>query len=232
MKVETNSNARTAQADSKSLNSVLKVAFSAGAIMGLIVVSFALFDLSVCQWPPGSIYLKEHFQNGGFGKKRGRPNPNCARICPASDCLKYHGLGTRSTHRNRNLKKGGPAKIRRNSRSGLYYTTTSTYFTANQIEYIIKDCGAKVFFTSYAALEVPIVRLHARCFASKAPKQMHTDQCFPMRWLFIPREWIRLFISLYINLRWNKEGNYFLLASMLWRSNKKWIGKNDRYCAD
>ena len=47
MKVATSANARTTQAASKSLNSGLRVAFSAGAIMGLIVVSFGLLDLSV-----------------------------------------------------------------------------------------------------------------------------------------------------------------------------------------
>jgi fatty-acyl-CoA synthase len=39
-------------------------------------------------------------------------------------------------------------------RSGLYYTTTSTYFTPQEIEYIIKDCRAKVFITSYAMADI------------------------------------------------------------------------------
>ncbi len=33
-------------------------------------------------------------------------------------------------------------------RSGLYYTAISRYLTKNEIAYIIKDCGAKVFITS------------------------------------------------------------------------------------
>lgn len=47
MKIATNSNARTANACSKSLNSGLRVAFSSGAVMGLIVVGLALLDLSI-----------------------------------------------------------------------------------------------------------------------------------------------------------------------------------------
>ena len=39
-------------------------------------------------------------------------------------------------------------------RSGLYYTTASTYFTVHEIEYIVKDCGAKVFITSHAMAEL------------------------------------------------------------------------------
>jgi len=47
MKIATSANARTAHAASISLNAGLRVAFSAGAVMGIIVVSFALFDLSI-----------------------------------------------------------------------------------------------------------------------------------------------------------------------------------------
>jgi fatty-acyl-CoA synthase len=39
-------------------------------------------------------------------------------------------------------------------RSGLYYTTTSTYFTPYEIEYIINDCRAKVFITSHVMADV------------------------------------------------------------------------------
>ena len=46
MKIATNSNARTANACQKSLNSGLRVAFNSGAVMGLVVVGLALFDLS------------------------------------------------------------------------------------------------------------------------------------------------------------------------------------------
>src|SRR6201987_4118352 len=33
-------------------------------------------------------------------------------------------------------------------RSGLYYTAISRYLTPEEIAYIVKDCGAKVFITS------------------------------------------------------------------------------------
>ena len=47
MKMATNASARTAFAAKQSLNDGLKVAFRAGAVMGLIVVGFALLDVSV-----------------------------------------------------------------------------------------------------------------------------------------------------------------------------------------
>jgi K(+)-stimulated pyrophosphate-energized sodium pump len=47
MSMATNANARTANAAKKSLNSGLRVAFSAGAIMGLVVVGLGLLDLSI-----------------------------------------------------------------------------------------------------------------------------------------------------------------------------------------
>jgi acyl-CoA synthetase (AMP-forming)/AMP-acid ligase II len=39
-------------------------------------------------------------------------------------------------------------------RSGLYYTAVSTRLTAPEVEYIVDDCGARAFFTSYARREV------------------------------------------------------------------------------
>ncbi|MBN1157342.1 sodium-translocating pyrophosphatase [Candidatus Woesearchaeota archaeon] len=63
MKIATNSNARTAQAVTKSLNSGLRIAFSAGAVMGIIVVSFALLDLSawflVLNWHYSQLAMAE-----------------------------------------------------------------------------------------------------------------------------------------------------------------------------
>jgi len=47
MKMATQSSARTAFAAQKSLNSGLRVAFSGGAVMGLLVVGFGLLDLSI-----------------------------------------------------------------------------------------------------------------------------------------------------------------------------------------
>lgn len=46
MKMATNANARTANAASESLNSGLRVAFSSGAVMGLVVVGLGLLDIS------------------------------------------------------------------------------------------------------------------------------------------------------------------------------------------
>ncbi len=46
MKTATNASARTANAARKSLNDGLQVAFRAGAVMGLVVVGFALLDIS------------------------------------------------------------------------------------------------------------------------------------------------------------------------------------------
>jgi K(+)-stimulated pyrophosphate-energized sodium pump len=46
MKTATNASARTAYAASKSLNSGLQVALRAGAVMGLVVVGFALLDIT------------------------------------------------------------------------------------------------------------------------------------------------------------------------------------------
>ncbi len=47
MKMATNTSARTAFAAQQSLNSGLRVAFSGGAVMGLLVVGFGLLDLSI-----------------------------------------------------------------------------------------------------------------------------------------------------------------------------------------
>ncbi len=46
MKMATNASARTTFAVKNSLNDGLKIAFRAGAVMGLVVVGFALFDIS------------------------------------------------------------------------------------------------------------------------------------------------------------------------------------------
>jgi acyl-CoA synthetase (AMP-forming)/AMP-acid ligase II len=48
-------------------------------------------------------------------------------------------------------------------RSGLYYTAISRYLTQDEISYIVKDCGAKVFITSPKCAE------HVKAFAGGAP---------------------------------------------------------------
>jgi K(+)-stimulated pyrophosphate-energized sodium pump len=47
MKMATNASARTAHAAGQSLNEGLRIAFRSGAVMGLVVVGFALLDVSV-----------------------------------------------------------------------------------------------------------------------------------------------------------------------------------------
>ena len=47
MEIATNSNARTAQAASESLNRGLRVAFSSGAVMGFTVVGLGMLDISI-----------------------------------------------------------------------------------------------------------------------------------------------------------------------------------------
>ena len=47
MKIATSANSRTANACTKSLNSGLRVAFSSGSVMGLVVVGLALADFSI-----------------------------------------------------------------------------------------------------------------------------------------------------------------------------------------
>ncbi|MBR5534712.1 MAG: sodium/proton-translocating pyrophosphatase, partial [Ruminiclostridium sp.] len=47
MKIATNSNARTAQAASESLNRGLRVAFSSGAVMGFTVVGLGMLDITM-----------------------------------------------------------------------------------------------------------------------------------------------------------------------------------------
>ena len=77
---------------------------------------------------------------------------------PRGDCLRYD----RGAHlfRKLGLKTGdGIAIFMENNvhylpicwaaqRSGLYYTCISSRLTAGEIEYIVKDCGAKIFITS------------------------------------------------------------------------------------
>ncbi|MBQ2739696.1 MAG: sodium/proton-translocating pyrophosphatase, partial [Oscillibacter sp.] len=47
MKIATNSNARTAQAASESLNKGLRVAFSSGSVMGFTVVALGMLDITL-----------------------------------------------------------------------------------------------------------------------------------------------------------------------------------------
>ncbi len=65
MKTATNASARTAFGASQSLNKGLQIAFRSGAVMGLVVVGFALLDIAawyyiLTQW----VYTPENMQSG------------------------------------------------------------------------------------------------------------------------------------------------------------------------
>src|SRR5690606_27199239 len=57
--------ARTAQGASQSLNKGLQVAFRSGAVMGLVVVGFALLDIAAWFWILDSlVYTPENLHSG------------------------------------------------------------------------------------------------------------------------------------------------------------------------
>ncbi len=65
MKTATHASARTAQGASQSLNKGLTIAFRSGAVMGLVVVGFAILDISA--WYlilTKLVYTPEHMQTG------------------------------------------------------------------------------------------------------------------------------------------------------------------------
>jgi K(+)-stimulated pyrophosphate-energized sodium pump len=65
MKSATIASSRTAQGALHSLNRALQVAFRSGAVMGLIVVSFGLLNITLWYWLLDRIvYTPEHMQNG------------------------------------------------------------------------------------------------------------------------------------------------------------------------
>lgn len=65
MKTATYASARTAHGASKSLNKGLQIAFRSGAVMGLIVVGFALLDIAAWYWFLSEIiFTPEHMANG------------------------------------------------------------------------------------------------------------------------------------------------------------------------
>ena len=65
MKTATFASARTAHGASQSLNKGLQVAFRSGAVMGLVVVGFALLDIATWYWILNSlVFTPEHMQNG------------------------------------------------------------------------------------------------------------------------------------------------------------------------
>ncbi len=65
MKTATFASARTAHGASQSLNKGLQVAFRSGAVMGLVVVGFALLDIAAWYWFLNTIiFSSEHLANG------------------------------------------------------------------------------------------------------------------------------------------------------------------------
>lgn len=65
MKTATYASARTAHGASQSLNKGLQVAFRSGAVMGLVVVGFALLDIAAWFWILNSvIFTPENMSNG------------------------------------------------------------------------------------------------------------------------------------------------------------------------
>ncbi len=65
MKTATYASARTAHGASQSLNKGLQVAFRSGAVMGLVVVGFALLDIAAWYWfLTNVIFTPEHMLNG------------------------------------------------------------------------------------------------------------------------------------------------------------------------
>ncbi|MBU1086665.1 MAG: sodium-translocating pyrophosphatase [Candidatus Omnitrophica bacterium] len=64
MMIATRASSRTAQAASESLNSGLRVAFSSGAVMGLVVVGLGLLDLSIWYTILNSYYSSHALPHG------------------------------------------------------------------------------------------------------------------------------------------------------------------------
>jgi K(+)-stimulated pyrophosphate-energized sodium pump len=65
MKSATMASSRTAQGALHSLNRALQVAFRSGAVMGLVVVSFGLLNITFWYWLLDRlVYTPEHMQNG------------------------------------------------------------------------------------------------------------------------------------------------------------------------
>ncbi len=66
MKTATFASARTAHGASQSLNKGLQVAFRSGAVMGLVVVGFALLDIAAWYWFLNSIIFSPEHMAGGL----------------------------------------------------------------------------------------------------------------------------------------------------------------------
>ncbi|MBQ6058703.1 MAG: sodium/proton-translocating pyrophosphatase, partial [Clostridia bacterium] len=78
MKIATSANARTAWAAKNSLNSGLRLAFSAGSVMGFVVVGLGLLDVSLWYY-----FLQYWF----------RALPEAARVAKISSLMLTFGMG-------------------------------------------------------------------------------------------------------------------------------------------
>ena len=102
---------------------------------------------------------------------RTSPDKIAYRMAKSGDALTYGKLDQRSNQGAHLLRKLGVntgdhiALLMENSlafmeicwaaqRSGIYYTAISRYLTADEIAYIVKDCGAKVMITSAKCADV------------------------------------------------------------------------------
>ena len=84
MKIATASNARTATAASHSLNKGLKVAFSAGSVMGFVVVGLGLLDMSM--WY-GILRLISHVNDYGIVKTADFISSNMVTFGLGASCM-------------------------------------------------------------------------------------------------------------------------------------------------
>ncbi len=102
---------------------------------------------------------------------RSEPDKVAYKLCHTGETVTYARLNSRSNQgahllRHCGLKEGDHLVILMENnrhllevcysadRSGLYYTTVSTYFTPYEIEYIVSDSNAKAFITSFAMAEI------------------------------------------------------------------------------
>ncbi len=94
MHIATSANARTANSASKSLNSGLKVAFSAGGVMGFVVVGLGLVDISF--W---FFFLKWYYSNPavlGLSANAGAAAIEAAQVQAITSAMLTFGMGASS----------------------------------------------------------------------------------------------------------------------------------------
>ena len=88
MKIATNSNARTAQAASESLNKGLRVAFSSGSVMGFTVVGLGMLDITL--WFFILRYVLRHQRSRPAGQHHGHERHGRLLHGPVRPCGRRH----------------------------------------------------------------------------------------------------------------------------------------------